>query len=127
RFISDLGRIWGIHRHRMAPRVALGLERLKVNRRLRVRAAGIDRIALDEGRVTVDLHLNRLDAEERLVVDRVINCTGPTWDPRRLDSPLVRELLDQGLLRTDGLGIGFDVDTDGALVGADAVPSDRLY
>ncbi len=127
RFVSDLSRIWGIHRHRMAPRVARGLERLKVSRRLRVRAAGIERAALEDGRVAVDLHLNRLDEPERLVVDRVINCTGPTWDPRRLDSPLVQGLLGQGALRTDGLGIGFDVDLDGALVGADAVPSEGIY
>ena len=127
RFMSDLSRIWGVHRHRMAPRVALRLERLKVNRRLRVQAATIDRIAPEGDRIAVDLRLNSFDAEERLVVDRVINCTGPTWDPRRLDHPLVRDMLDKGLVRADALGVGFDVDMDGALVDSEASPSEWLY
>ena len=127
RFISDLSRIWGVHRHRMAPRVALRLERLKVNRRLRIRAASIRRIALEGERIAVDLKLSNADADDRLLVDRVVNCTGPTWDPRRLDQPLVRDLLERGLLRADGLGIGFDVDEDGALIDSDANPSSQIF
>lgn len=127
RFVTDLSRIWGVHRHRMAPRVALRLERLKVNRRLRVQAATIDRIAPEGERIAVDLRLNSFDAEEHLVVDRVINCTGPTWDPRKLDHPLVKNLLEGGLVRADALGIGFDVDIDGALVDNEASPSEWLF
>ncbi|MBN8869148.1 MAG: FAD/NAD(P)-binding protein [Solirubrobacterales bacterium] len=127
RFLSDLSRIWGVHRHRMAPRVALRLERLKVNRRLRVRAASIIRAELEEERVAVQLRMSNSETEERLLVDRVINCTGPTWDPRRLDQPLVGRLLEGGLLRADALGIGFDVDDDGALIGSDAVTSERIF
>lgn len=127
RFVTDLGRIWGVHRHRMAPRVALRLERLKINRRLRVRAASIDGMALEGRRVAVDLTMSNVGTGERLLVDRVINCTGPTWDPRRLDQPLVSDLLERGLLRADALGIGFDVDDDGALVNVDASRSEKLF
>jgi len=127
RFVTDLGRIWGVHRHRMAPRVALRLERLKVNRRLRVRAASIERAALDGDRIAVELAMSNADVGERLVVDRVINCTGPTWDPRRSDQDLVRDLLSRGTIRPDGLGIGFDVDRDGALIDSEADASDRLF
>jgi len=127
RFASDLSRIWGVHRHRMAPRVALRLERLKVNRRLRVRAASILRAELEEEKVAVELRMSNSEAEERLLVDRVINCTGPTWDPRRLDQQLVSRLLEDGLLRSDALGIGFDVDDDGALIGSDAVASEEIF
>ena len=127
RFVTDLGRIWGVHRHRMAPRVALGLERLKVSRRLRVYAGSIKGIDLAGGRASVDLRLHGVDPGDPLVVDRVINCTGPTYDPRRLDQPLVRSLLESGNLRADGLGIGFDVDADGALIDHEAIASDRLF
>jgi len=126
-FMTDLNRIWGVHRHRMAPRVALGLERLKTNRRLRVYAGAIQGIELEGGRVSVDLQLHGVDPGDPLLVDRVINCTGPTYDPRRLEQPLVKSLLGQGLLRVDSLGIGFDVDLDGALVGEEANVSDSLY
>jgi uncharacterized NAD(P)/FAD-binding protein YdhS len=127
RFVTDLGRIWGVHRHRMAPHVALNLERLKTNRRLRVYAGSIESIGLTDRGVLVDLRLHGVDPGDPLTVGRVINCTGPTYDPRRLDQPLVRSLLDQGKLRADGLGIGFDVDSDGALIDTEAFASDRLY
>jgi len=127
RFMTDLNRIWGVHRHRMAPRVALGLERLKTNRRLRVYAGAIRGIELSGARVSVDLRLHGVDPGAPLVVDRVINCTGPTYDPRHLEQPLVRSLLAQGLLRADSLGIGFDVDLDGALIGEEADVSDSIY
>jgi uncharacterized NAD(P)/FAD-binding protein YdhS len=127
RFVTDLGRIWGVHRHRMAPRVAQALERLKANRRLRVCAGSIQGVELRDGRVAVSLKLPGVDQGGPLVVDLVINCTGPSYDPRRLGQPLVRSLCDQGLLRADSLGIGFDVDPDGALVSEEAEISDTLY
>ena len=127
RFVTDLSRIWGVHRHRMAPRVALRLERLKVNRRLRVRAASIERIELEGERVAVDLRLSNADAGDHILVDRIINCTGPTWDPRRIDLPVVNSLLEQGHLRADALGIGFDVDDDGALIDSEAEASRQIF
>lgn len=126
-FIADLGRIWGVHRHRMAPRVALRLERLKVNRRLRIRAASIQRVSVEGEKLAVELRLANADSEELLLVDRVVNCTGPTWDPRRLDQPLVVSLLEQGVLRSDALGIGFDVDDDGALIDNQANASEQIF
>ncbi|MDQ2700563.1 MAG: FAD-dependent oxidoreductase, partial [Actinomycetota bacterium] len=127
RFVTDLSRIWGVHRHRMAPSVALALERLKVNRRLRVYAGSIDGISLAGEKVDVNLQLHGVDPGNPLVVDRVINCTGPTYDPRKLEQPLVGSLMEQGLLRVDSLGIGFDVDLDGALVNESANVSDSIY
>ncbi len=127
RFITDMSRLWGVHRHRMAPRVALRLERLKVNRRLRIRAASIQRVTLEGEKLAVDLKLSNADAHDRLLADRIINCTGPTWDPRRLDHPLVNGLLEQGVLRADALGIGFDIDDDGALIGSDASASEQIF
>ncbi|MBN8866969.1 MAG: FAD/NAD(P)-binding protein [Solirubrobacterales bacterium] len=127
RFVTDLSRIWGVHRHRMAPRVALQLERLKNDDRLSVHAASISRIEPAGGRWRVELGLSSGEGRERLEVDRVVNCTGPTWDPRKLEHPLTDDLTSRGALRPDWLGIGFDVDDDGALIDADARPSDRIF
>lgn len=50
------------------------------------------------------------DRESRLEVGSVINCTGPQSDLTRLEDPLIRSLLAQGLIRPDPLKLGLDVD-----------------
>jgi uncharacterized NAD(P)/FAD-binding protein YdhS len=84
-------------------------------------------VKVEGEKLSVDLKLSNADAEDQILVDRIINCTGPTWDPRRLDHPLVNGLLERGTLRADALGIGFDVDEDGALIGSDAVASEQIF
>ncbi len=40
--------------------------------------------------------------------DAIINCTGPATDLRKVQHPLLRDLLQQGLVRSDPLGLGLD-------------------
>jgi len=60
-------------------------------------------------------------------VDRVINCTGPETDYRRIDDPLIKNLLAQGLARPDPLLLGLDVDSKGALIDFGGNPSPSMY
>ena len=55
--------------------------------RLRVSAGGVDSIEPAGDRLAVDT------GGRRVIVDGVINATGPAWDCRRGDNPLVRSLL----------------------------------
>ena len=67
-------------------------------------------------------------AEDTVInVDRVINCTGPECDYRRMRHPLVASLLGQGLVRPDDLALGLDTDSKGALLDAEGHPSTILY
>ena len=63
----------------------------------------------------------------KLRVDRVVNCTGPESDYRRVGSPLLTSLFKGGLARPDELSLGLDVAEDGALLDAHGTPSDFLY
>ena len=58
---------------------------------------------------------------------RVINCTGPESDCRKVASPLLRDLLRQGLVRPDPLFLGIDAAEDGAVIDAAGSTSDVLY
>jgi uncharacterized NAD(P)/FAD-binding protein YdhS len=49
-------------------------------------------------------------------VARVINCTGPESDVRRAEDPFVRHLLQAGLARADGVGLGLDTDDVAAVI-----------
>ena len=58
---------------------------------------------------------------------RVINCSGPESDFGRIRDPLVRRLLDKGLVRPDPLSLGLDVTQNCALLDRDGAISRRLF
>lgn len=54
-----------------------------------------------------------------IAADRLINCTGPEPDARRVETPLLTQLVADGLARYDPLFLGIDTTRDGALIKRD--------
>jgi uncharacterized NAD(P)/FAD-binding protein YdhS len=68
--------------------------------------------------------------DRRIVVERasvVVNCVGPETEYDRVDDPLVKRLVDRGLVRPGPANLGFDALPDGTIVGRDGVPSRVLH
>jgi uncharacterized NAD(P)/FAD-binding protein YdhS len=122
RFLRHLRPWWDVHRHRIAPPVARRIAALVEAGRLAVLAGRIR--GGTGGAVTVAV---RGGGERGFEVAAAVNCTGPEGAIARVEDPLVRQLLASGLARPDALGIGFDVDAENRLVGADGEPSRGLY
>lgn len=116
-----------MHRHRIAPEIGGLIGYQLVNHHIQAHAGRIIRYQEDKDGVNVTYRDRKSGQEETLRVDRVINCTGPETDCRRLDNPLLSSLLNQHLARPDPLFLGLDVSPDGALIDANGVPSDFLY
>ena len=127
RFLRHLRPYWDNHRHRIAPEVAALLDQLHQSGQLQVHAGCLR--SYDEQGETIDVSYKpRHQPELRTVrVNRVINCTGPEGNYRRLSHPLIVKLLESGRIRPDALSLGLDVDADGALIDATGVVSRRLY
>jgi uncharacterized NAD(P)/FAD-binding protein YdhS len=64
---------------------------------------------------------------EELLVDRVVNCTGPDFDLRRLNDPLWRQLREDGLAVPDELGLGLRTGPHGAVFDREGWPGPRLF
>jgi uncharacterized NAD(P)/FAD-binding protein YdhS len=126
-FHRRLSRIWSIHRHRMAPQVAGAVERLLAAGRLHVRAGSVVEAEIEGTAVNVELLRRGARTPMRLRVNRVVNCTGPVHDPRRIAQRLVRDLVSRGEVRPNSLGLGFDTAADGALLTVDGAPAGGLY
>jgi uncharacterized NAD(P)/FAD-binding protein YdhS len=124
RFQREYGRLWSVHRHRMAPQVGSALGRLIEKGRLRVQSATLKTAQVRDGRVDVDVIHPRDGAPARFRVDRIINCTGPLHDPKRISAPLVQDLVKRGSVRSNELGVGFDTDPVGTIIdrSGDRVP-----
>ncbi len=62
-----------------------------------------------------------------LETDRVINCTGPQTDIRKMSRPLIQNLLKKGMIAPDELSLGMDARKDGHLLDAAKKASPFLY
>lgn len=127
RFLRHVRPYWEVHRHRYAPQVQRVLDKLQAGNRLRVIAGRVlechHRSPVNE----VRYRMRGSGQESTLQVDRIVNCTGPEADFRKVQDPLTRSLVLQGLARPDALSLGLDVDEDGALLDDAGIPSQNIF
>ena len=126
RFLRHLRPWWDVHRHRLAPPVAERIAALKAEGRLRFVAGKLISAEQVEGRAHVRWRPRGQERIETLAAGRVITCIGPEGDLARCAHPLLRGLLDRGLVRADAHRLGLEVDHIGRLVDAAGRRQDRL-
>ncbi len=129
RFLRHLRPWWDTHRHRISGPVADRIAQARASGQLRIRAGRIRAYQQDrpDGPVTVLFRPRFADELDSVTVGRVVNCAGPDADYSRIRDPLVRSLLDNGLVRPDPLCLGLDVTAHCALLGRDGSISRRLF
>ena len=127
RFLRHVRPYWEVHRHRAAPQIARSIKEQISAGQIKVHAGRITDYAEDDHAAKVTYRDRKSGIASCLEVDRVINCTGPESDCRRLQHPLMPVLLARGLARPDPLFLGLDVSLDGALIGRDGSASEVLY
>jgi hydroxyacylglutathione hydrolase len=125
RFRRHLQGRWDVVRHRMAPPVADVIEQELTGGTLVVRKGRVHSIEAAPGGATITIR--RPTGVERFTAARAINCTGPSMNYQRVDSPLLKSLFQQGLATPGPLGTGFHVTPTGALIAADGTSSNVLF
>jgi uncharacterized NAD(P)/FAD-binding protein YdhS len=126
RFLRHLRPFWDAHRHRLAPRVHMRIQR----------AIDSGRLVIVKGRIT---HIEALNAEnlrvsvlhgratQTLDVARVVNCTGPEPNAGRANNPLLQGLISDRTARPDALGLGLAVDSESRVVSASGSAHGTLF
>ena len=110
---------WDVHRHRIAPEVSERLREMIAEGRLEIVAGRIQSVE-DDGRGLAVAYRPR--GSSALTEGRfayMINCTGPLGAIGRTRDPLLKGMLDAGLVRPDELGIALDVDANSRLTGSE--------
>ena len=128
RFLRHVRPYWDSHRHRMAPEISVALDRLQTDGQFVSTAARVRRVSLSpQGKLAVELLPRRSSDLEVIVVDCVINCTGPELDLSRTRSPLLSSFL-KDLVRLDPSRMGLQLNRDsGAIIDAQGRESKRLF
>lgn len=127
RFLRHARPYWEVHRHRMPAPVherLCNMEAVGAMRRLAGRVRNIR--ATTDGLIMDVLHRGEYLKEE-VHAHRIINCTGPQSDTRRMEQPLLKNLLHTGLGTWDPLHMGLHCAPNGALIDAGGRTSDALF
>jgi uncharacterized NAD(P)/FAD-binding protein YdhS len=127
RFLRHLRPYWEVHRHRAAPEIARFMEEHRSTGMIQLHAGRIVGYREIGSRVEIRYHQRKNGEAGGFLADRVINCTPPETDCRRLQDPLMAALVAEGKVRPDPLFLGLDSSADGALVDRQGVISDSLY
>lgn len=127
RFLRHLQPYWDVHRHRLAPQVAEAVARLQRSGQLQVEAARLMRLeGVGEG-LLAEWRPRHRNMRRMLQVGGVVNCTGPEMRLHRSSDPLIKRLLEKGILVPDPLHLGIETDAHGALRDAPGRTSEDLF
>jgi uncharacterized NAD(P)/FAD-binding protein YdhS len=125
RFRRHLQRRWEVVRHRMAPPIADVIESELRNGTLEIHEGHLK--AIDASSAGAYITVGAHDHSESFYADRVINCTGPNMNYRRVTSTLLQNLFRRGLVTSGPLGTGFHCSQDGAAIDAGGQTSEILF
>ena len=107
RFLRHLGALWDTHRHRCAPEIMAVKNRLQAEGRLVCHQGYTKATSRWASKLKSLIYRPRGTTQEnKLRVRHVLSCTGPQSDYRKLNDPLVQQLLVRDLLAPDPLRIG---------------------
>jgi uncharacterized NAD(P)/FAD-binding protein YdhS len=125
-FMQHLSRYWNVARHRMAPEAALIIDELHGTGQLQILKGRLQKITWEDG-IGFDVRYATVGLDQYVHADVIINCIGSESRFDQIDSRLVKNLIESGMVRCDDLRFGLDATPDGHLKGADGQPSDMLY
>jgi uncharacterized NAD(P)/FAD-binding protein YdhS len=126
RFLRHLRAWWDVHRHRIAPQVAMRIDALRTEGRLEIVAGKLQTTEAHGDGARVRYRPRGQDERRTLEVRRIVNATGPQGNVERSEQPLIRRLLARGMIRPDPLRIGIDVTTQSEVIDAHGQVQDRL-
>lgn len=117
RFLRHARSYWDSHRHRIAPEIALQLQTLRQSGRLTIHKGRVGEIRATSA--ALEVSLREVGGQHSTkTVQCVISSLGFELDPRRGDSPLLRNLLRTGVARPGLAGLGLRTDELGRLQSA---------
>jgi uncharacterized NAD(P)/FAD-binding protein YdhS len=127
RFLRHARAWWDVHRHRTAPEIDERLREAIASGQVNVIAGRISKVTVLPSGASVVYRRRGAAATEAMRVARIVECIGVSVAPHDSANPLLQNLLEQGLIRPDPIGIGLDVAPDCAVIGRSSKPSTKVF
>jgi uncharacterized NAD(P)/FAD-binding protein YdhS len=112
RFLRHARPYWDVHRHRVAPQVAAQLEAAISAGRFEVVAGRVRSVTEERGELVATYSRRNAPSADpaRERFGAIFNCTGPLGAMTRTRDPLLRQMIGDGIVTIDHLGLGISVD-----------------
>ena len=118
RFLRHLNKYWNVIRHRMPESTYETLSKLEKNGTLDFITGRITSIIDDGGDIKVTYFNKVIGTETELRVDAIVNCIGPESNYKRIAMPLIKNLLEKGIIKQNETGISIKA-SDWCVIGND--------
>ena len=109
-FMRHLRHKWGVARHRIPPESYAILQDEIKGRSLQISAGKITAMNFQESSVLVEYEERRSKKKRSLLVQHVINCTGPASDITVPNDGILNSLYQNGIIQADPLFLGIKTD-----------------
>ncbi|MEA3177338.1 MAG: hypothetical protein QOI59_861 [Gammaproteobacteria bacterium] len=127
RMLRHIRPYWDVHRHRLPNETLAKINRLRERQKMHVHAGRLLSFETVGEKVRVTWRPRGSSELQTLLVDRVVNCTGPDYNVRRSNDPLINSLVSQGLAVSDPLNLGLRTGSYGALINAEGRAAANLF
>ncbi len=114
RFLRHLRHKWGVARHRAPKESMKGITELIDDKRLTVFKGRIYNIKTKPGGFEIQ-YTASADGNNVLKTNIIINCTGPEPDFNKVESPLIKQLINSSLIVNHELAYGLKTQKNGEL------------
>lgn len=126
RFLRHLRTLWDNHRHLIAHSIHEELAALQKQGELSFLGGRLRKFELAGPGARVH-YVDEAGTEQQLDVDLVINCTGPSGNITKVDSPLLQFLLEEGIAKLNSTALGVEADADYRMMGGDGAPTPGVF
>ena len=118
--------MWGVARHRLPMEIHKLIQQLILDDKLEIIAGRIQSMIETERGIRVTFKQRRDQKIYEVAEARVINCTGPLSDIKKLQRPLIKNLISRKMIHADEMKLGIDALPDGTILNEDRTPSPYL-
>jgi len=129
RLLRHLRSFWDVHRFQSAPQIDAAIRTARARGILTVRAGSV--VSAEDGPEGTAVRIRprgaSLTGSESLLVDTVINCTGPGHRSVVATHPVLHFLAQAGALQADPAALGIWVDDQGRAIRADGQAWPNLF
>ncbi|MGH8498030.1 MAG: FAD/NAD(P)-binding protein, partial [Methylococcales bacterium] len=124
-FLKRLRPIWEVVRHRIPARSAAVLSELESSGRLTIGKAKIAGAKMHPD--GIEVFWSNDTGNYSGIFQKVINCTGPESDYRKLRLPVLANLIERGMMVNDPIGLGILCTPDGKILDKSSQPVNGLW
>ncbi len=126
RFMRHVRHLWGVARHRIPQEVSQFLTQLKAAQKFEILSGRVQTVAEAPDGLHITYRVRGTDAQQTIIAQRMINCTGPLTDIAQSKMPLLQNMLAKKYIASCAMRLGIDAQPNGVVLNSDAKPQTWL-